>query len=72
MEGTPDEAAPSMGTLVIRTWTEATRTSQFRARLTYSPSPSVDPTTIYTADPDEVLDLVRHWLLAQSGSPEER
>jgi hypothetical protein len=59
----PDQPAPSMGTMVIRTWTEPHQDPGFRARMTYSHSPTAEPKTIYTVDPDEVVDTVRRWLL---------
>lgn len=62
-------AMPSMGTLVIRTWHEPDQTPGFRARLTYSQIPGDQPSTVSTADPDEVLSVVRQWLLTQSGAP---
>jgi hypothetical protein len=67
----PDLAVPSMGTMVIRTWTEANQIPGFRARLTYSLSPASQPETVYAADPDEVLKAVRQWLLAQSEAPQQ-
>jgi hypothetical protein len=64
-------AMPSMGTLVIRTWNETDQTPGFRARLTYSKSPGDQPGTISTVDPDEVLSVVRQWLLAGPSSSGE-
>jgi hypothetical protein len=58
-------AMPSMGTLVIRTWHESDQTPGFRARVTYSRTPGDEPSTVSTADPDEVLSVVRQWLSAQ-------
>jgi hypothetical protein len=58
-------AMPSMGTLVIRTWNETDQTPGFRARLTYSKTPGGEPGTISAVDPDEVLSVVRQWLLAR-------
>jgi hypothetical protein len=58
-----------MGTLVIRTWNEPDQAQGFRARLTYSQSPTSEPKTAYAVDPDEVLRLVREWLLSQSEPP---
>jgi hypothetical protein len=67
----PDEvqsaqADPPMGTLVIRTWDEPGQTPSFRARLTYSQAPDDDPSSLCTADPAEVLSVVRQWLSARS------
>lgn len=59
-------AMPAMAALVIRTWNEPDQATPFRARLTYSEAPDDEPSTISTADPDEVLRLVRQWLNARS------
>ena len=64
-----DPAMPSMGTLVIRTWHEPDQTPGFRARITYSKAPDDEPSTVATADPDEVLSVVRQWLSAQPVPP---
>lgn len=66
-----DHAAPPMGTLVIRTWDEPDQTPSFRARLTYSRAPDDVPGTVSTADPEEVVNLVRQWLNARPGFPRE-
>jgi hypothetical protein len=60
-----------MGTLVIRTWNEPGQSPGFRARLTYSQSPTSEPTTVYAVDPDEVFRAVRRWLLSQSEAPQQ-
>ncbi|WP_255771066.1 hypothetical protein [Pseudarthrobacter sulfonivorans] len=69
--GVPHDFAsdPAMAALVIRTWTEPDQAQGFRARLTYSEAPDEEPRTVSTADPDEVLRLVRQWLNARSGPP---
>ena len=67
----PDQAAPAMGTLVIRTWNEPDQTPSFRARLTYSQAPDDQPSSTLTADPDEVLSVVRQWLNARPGTPRQ-
>lgn len=59
---------PPMGTLVIRSWLEPTQVPGFRARITYSQTGDDEPNTVTTADPDEVLAVVRRWLLAKPGS----
>jgi len=64
-----DLAMPSMRTLVIRTWNEPDQTPGFRARLTYSQSPTSEPKTVYKDDSDEVLREVRQWLLSQAKTP---
>jgi hypothetical protein len=61
-----NESDPAMAALVIRTWNEPDQAPGFRARLTYSQAPDDEPRTISTADPDEVLRLVRQWLNARS------
>ena len=68
-EDASDPAMPSMGTLVIRTWHEPDQTPGFRARVTYSQAPGDEPSTVSTADPDEVLSVVRQWLSAQPVPP---
>jgi hypothetical protein len=72
-----DSAAPSefhteartqdQGTLVIRTWWEPDHVHGFRARVT-SQVPEAGSATITTADPEEVLAVVRRWLLARPGA----
>lgn len=69
-QGGTDSAMPPMGTLVIRTWCEPDQVPSFRARITYSQEPD-DPNTVAAADPDEALSVVRQWLFAQPGSPDE-
>jgi hypothetical protein len=74
--GTSDQertvsAIPPMGTLVIRTWYEPDQVSGFRARLTYGRGPGGEANTFSSADPEEVLSIVRQWLFAQPGSPDE-
>ena len=66
-----DPAMPAMAALVIRTWNEPEQAPGFRARLTYSEAPDDEPSTISTADPDEVLRLVRQWLNARSALPRD-
>lgn len=64
-----DSAAPShtQGTLVIRTWWEPDHVHGFRARVT-SQLPEAGQATVTTADPEEVLAVVRRWLLAWPGT----
>jgi hypothetical protein len=57
-----------MSTLVIRTWSESDEAPGFRARLTFSQRPDDAPTTVSTADPSEVLAIVRQWLSTQPGA----
>lgn len=66
-----DQAMPSIGTLVIRTWQEPDQVPTFRARVTYSQAAGGEPSILSTADPDNVVSLVRQWLSAQLGSPGE-
>ena len=68
-EDESDPAMPSLGTLVIRTWHEPGQTPGFRARVTYSQAQGDEPSTVATADPDEVLSVVRQWLSAQPVPP---
>jgi hypothetical protein len=51
-------------TMVIRTWFEPNGESSFRARITYGKATGGEPNRFATADPDEVLDVVRRWLEA--------
>jgi hypothetical protein len=69
--GGTDSATPPGGTLVIRTWYEPDQEPGFRARLTFSRGPAGEPDTVAAADPAEVLSIVRQWLFAQPGSPDE-
>jgi hypothetical protein len=66
-----NESDPAMAALVIRTWNEPDQAPGFRARLTYSQAPDEEPRTISTADPNEVLRLVRQWLNARSAPPRD-
>ena len=66
-----DLAMSSMGTLVIRTWHEPGQTPSFRARVTYSRAPGGEPSTVSSADPDDVLSIVRQWLSAAPVPPNE-
>jgi hypothetical protein len=70
-EDESDSSMPSMGTLVIRTWHESNQEPSFRARVTYSQVPGDEPGTAYSANPNEVLSVVRQWLFAQSAPPSE-
>lgn len=70
-EDESDPTTPSMGTLVIRTWHEPDQTPSFRARVIYSQTLDGEPSTVSTADPDEVLSVVRQWLAADSVPPNE-
>jgi hypothetical protein len=65
-EAESEAGVPSMRTLVIRTWYERGQTPTFRSRVTYSETPSGEPSTISTADPDEVLSVVQQWLAGQT------
>ena len=61
--------APPDGTLVISAWNEPNQPHGFRARLLLRQRQDAHPTLIASADPEEVLDVVRRWLFAQSGPP---
>lgn len=58
---------PAAGVLVIRTWHEPGHPQAFRARITYGQTSGSDQTTLATADPAEVLKVVRRWLATQAG-----
>lgn len=59
---------PPMGTLVIRTWYEPDQVSGFRARVMYGRGHEGEANKTASANPDEVLSIVREWLAAQPGS----
>jgi hypothetical protein len=65
LQGVP--AGPeSGGTLVIRTWFEPDEVPPgFRARITYGPAVGAE-TTLYAANPDGALSIVREWLQTQT------
>ncbi|HYH78097.1 MAG TPA: hypothetical protein VD841_11450 [Arthrobacter sp.] len=65
VDGDDTDSALSLGTLVIRTWREPKHAHSFRARVTASLVPDAEPTTVTTPDPEEVLALVRQWLLTR-------
>lgn len=67
-----DPAAPPVGTLVIRTWNEPDQEPGFRARITFSQAPGVEPSSVGSADPDEVLSIVRRWLASKPVPPSEQ
>jgi hypothetical protein len=58
---------PAAGLMVIRTWHEAVHPQGFRARISYGQSPDTDPSTLATADPAEILRVVREWLATSLG-----
>lgn len=60
---------PPMGTMIIRTWLESGHLGGFRARIIYGQTLGFDQNTVTTADPNEVLKVVQHWLAAQPGAP---
>lgn len=62
-----DPEVPSAGLLIIRTWNEPGHPQGFRARITYGRTPGGDQSTVATADPAEVLGVVKRWLAAQPG-----
>lgn len=58
---------PVSDTIVIRAWHEPGHPQGFRARITYGEPPGSGPSTIVTADPAEVLRVVKNWLGSQPG-----
>ena len=64
-----ESVAPPDGTLVISTWNEPNQPHGFRARLIFRKAADAEPSFIPCADPEEILDIVRRWLSAQSGFP---
>lgn len=69
-DSTMPSQSPSgaQGTLVIRTWWEPDHVHGFRARITFTPVPDAGPTTVTATDPEEVLAVVRKWLLTLPGA----
>lgn len=59
---TRDTAAGHSTVLVIKVWRESGTPNPFRARVTYGCASDEAPTTLVTADSDEVVDTVRRWL----------
>ena len=70
-EDESDSAMPSMSTLVIRTWHEPDSAPGFRARVTFGNVQGDEASTVSSADPDEVLSVVRKWLSAGSVPPSD-
>ncbi|MET3206253.1 UNVERIFIED_ORG: hypothetical protein ABIB21_003072 [Arthrobacter sp. UYEF13] len=64
-EAHPD--APASGVMVIRTWHDPWHPQGFRARITYGQTSESGQTTLATADPAEVLGVVKRWLAVQPG-----
>jgi len=64
----PEAPTLAQGTLVIRTWWEPDHVHGFRARVTSTPPVGAEPTIVTTADPEEVLAVVRRWLIARPGA----
>jgi hypothetical protein len=62
-----EPVVPTLGTIIIRTWLESGHSRGFRARITFGPTPGYDQSTVTTADPGEVLEVVQHWLATQPG-----
>lgn len=63
-----DPETPSIGLLIIRTWHEPGHPQGFRARITYRRATGSGQYTVATADPAEVLKVVKRWLAAQPGA----
>lgn len=63
------QGGPNGGTLVIRTWHDHhAQLPGFRARITYSSALDNEYTTVSAANPDQVLRIVKQWLLAQTAA----
>jgi hypothetical protein len=69
-EGQRNSAPSPAGTLVIRTWSGSHQTPAFLARVTYSQGHDGEPTMVTTADPVEILGIVRAWLSTQTDYPD--
>ena len=64
----PQSLTGAQGTLVIRTWWEPHHVHGFRARITSTQVPDAGPTAVTATDPEEVLAVVRQWLLTRPGA----
>ena len=51
------------GALVVRVWREDDGHERFRARITLGSGEGLEPRTVVATSPDEVLEIVRAWLL---------
>lgn len=69
--GNAGGGASGDGTLVIRTWFEPGREPGFRARIMFGQAVA-GQNSVATADPDEVLQVVRQWLEAQHAGRDTR
>jgi hypothetical protein len=58
---------PAAGLMAISTWHETVHPQGFRARISYGQSPDTGPSTLATADPAEILRVVREWLATLPG-----
>lgn len=63
----PDRNAPAAGIMIIRTWWDPVHPQGFRARISYGQAPGIDQTIVATANPAEILEVVKRWLATQPG-----
>jgi hypothetical protein len=62
-----DPEVPAVETMIISRWHEPGHPQGFRARITYRQTPGSGPSTVASADPDEVLRMVQQWLAGRPG-----
>jgi hypothetical protein len=62
-----DTEVPAVETMIISRWHEPGHPQGFRARLTYGQTPGSGPSTVASADPDDVLRMVQEWLARRPG-----
>ena len=62
-----DPELPAVDTLVISRWHEPGHPKGFRARITFGQASGNGPRTVTSADPDDVLRMVRDWLGGRPG-----
>ena len=60
------------GALVVRVWREDDGDERFRARITLGSGEGLEPRTVVATSPDEVLEIVRTWLLMATAADSSR
>lgn len=60
------------GALVVRVWREDDSDEHFRARVTLGSGEGLEPRTVVATSPDEVLEIVRAWLLLSTTADSSR
>lgn len=64
---TGEPELPAVDTLVISRWHQPGHPQGFRARITFGQASGSGPSTVASADPDEVLRMVQEWLAGWPG-----